>query len=38
MLLEFLKKSRTRRSVVKGKGVGSTGEYLDVVSFARVIP
>ncbi|PPQ74920.1 hypothetical protein CVT26_011356 [Gymnopilus dilepis] len=30
MLLNFLKKSRTRRSVFKGNGVGSTGEPVDI--------
>jgi hypothetical protein len=36
MLLGFLKKSRTRRSVAKGKGVGSTGDPIDIVSLSRV--
>ncbi|KAF9479756.1 hypothetical protein BDN70DRAFT_906111 [Pholiota conissans] len=30
MLIGFLKKSRTRRSVAKGKGVGSTGDPVDI--------
>lgn len=32
MLLQFLKKSRTRRTVAKGKDIGSTGDSLDIVS------
>ena len=31
MLLVFLKKSRTRRSVAKGIGAGSTGHIIDIV-------
>lgn len=31
MLVVFLRKSRARRSVSKGKGVGSTGDPLDIV-------
>lgn len=32
MLIVFLKKSRTRRSVARGKGARSTGHPVDVVS------
>ena len=32
MLIVFLKKSRTRRSVARGKGAGTTGHPVDVVS------
>jgi hypothetical protein len=32
MLIVFLKKSRTRRSVARGMGAGSTGHPVDVVS------
>ena len=32
MLIVFLKKSRTRRSVARGMGAGSTGHPIDVVS------
>jgi vacuolar protein sorting-associated protein 3 len=32
MLIVFLKKSRTRRSVARGIGAGSTGHPIDVVS------
>ncbi|KDR79882.1 hypothetical protein GALMADRAFT_61975 [Galerina marginata CBS 339.88] len=31
MLLVFLKKSRTRRSVAKGKGAGSSGDPVDIL-------
>ena len=32
MLIVFLKKSRTRRSVARGMGAGTTGHPVDVVS------
>ena len=34
--MEFLRKSRTRRSVAKGKDVGPTGDPLDIVSLQKL--
>ncbi len=36
MLMEFLRKSKTRRSVAKGKDMGSTGDPLDIVSLRKL--
>jgi hypothetical protein len=38
MLIVFLKKSRTRRSVARGMGAGSTGHPVDVVSLYSFSP